>query len=249
VHPDDHPVMNEILRLLNTFEVWIYILLGLVGIYYLQKFIRALNEWHGTIFGLERDNAQRRLNEAVTVLILSLLIAAGEFFVTTFVIPTVPGLQVLSTPTLDVLTTPTTTLAAVPATLAPGGTVSPGLETATVTPTLNSGQSSNGCIAGKLEFTAPVNGQEISGVVALKGKLVVENFGFYKYEYSKPGSNTWVTIAAGNEIKADGSLGFWDVSLLPIGDYLLHIIVYDNKGQQLPACAISVKVSTPAASP
>jgi hypothetical protein len=236
--------MNEILRLLNTFEVWIYILLGLVGLFYFQKFIRALNEWHGTIFGLERDNAQRRLNEAVTVLVLSILIAAGEFSIKTFVIPTIPGMQMLSTPTLDVLTTPTITLAALPTSLQVDSQPS-GQDTPTVTPTPASGQPSNGCVPGKIEFTSPINGAEVTGVVALKGNLVVENFGFYKYEYSKPGSNTWITLAAGNVINPDGSLGIWDVSLLIPGDYLLHIIVYDNKGQALPACVISVKVSTP----
>ncbi len=240
--------MNEILSLLKTFEVWIYILLGLVGLFYFQKFLRALNEWHGTIFGLERDNAQRRLNEAVTILVLAVLISAGEFFVTTFIIPTMPGMQMLNTPTLDILSTPTITLVVLPTSLQvtsqPGGLV-----TLTVTPTPASGQTSNGCITGKIEFTSPQNGAEVSGVVALKGTLVIENFGFYKYEYSKPGSNSWVTIAAGNEIQSDGSLGFWDVSLLVPGDYLLHIIVYDNKGQALPACEISVKVSAVATSP
>jgi hypothetical protein len=240
--------MNEILRLLKSFEVWIYILLGFVSLFYLQKFIRALKEWHGTIFGLERENAQRRLNEAVTVLVLAIIIAAGEFLISTFIFPTIPGVQILSTPTLDVLASPTVTLAALPTNSVIGSQI-PGLETATVTPTPISGQSANGCITGKLTFTAPVNGEKVSGVVALKGTLVVTNFGFYKYEYSKPGSNTWVTIAAGNEIKTDGSLGFWDVSLLPIGDYLLHIIVYDNKGQALPACQISVTVATSATSP
>jgi len=187
--------MNEILRLLQTFEIWIYILLGLVGLFYFQKFIRALNEWHGTIFGLERDNAQRRLNEAVTVLVLSLIIAVGEFSITTFVIPTIPGVQILSTPTLDVLSTPTTTLAVLP-TILPVSSQFPGQAVLTDTPTSVSGQASNGCVPGKLEFTAPVNGEAISGVVSLKGTLVVENFGFYKYEYSKPGTNTWITIAA-----------------------------------------------------
>jgi hypothetical protein len=240
--------MNEILRLLKTFEVWIYILLGLVGLFYFQKFFRALNEWHGTIFGLERDNAQRRLNEAVTVLVLSLLIAACEFSITTFVIPTIPGMQILSTPTLNVLITPTITLAALPTNLQISSQPA-GQETPTVTPTPASGQPSNGCVPGKIEFTTPVNGAEVSGSVALKGTLVVENFGFYKYEYSKPGSTTWITIAAGNKIEPDGSLGSWDVSLLMPGDYLLHIIVYDNKGQALPACVVSVKVSTPLPSP
>jgi len=240
--------MNEILRLLKTFEVWIYILLGLVGLFYLQKFIRAFKEWKGTIFGLERENAQRRLNEAVTILVLSVLIAAAEFFVTSFIIPTVPGMQLLSTPTLNVLATPTITLP-VASTGLVDGTQPSGLETPVETSTATPGGSVNGCVVGKIEFTSPENGGEVNGQVELKGTISITNFGFYKYEYSKPGSNTWITIAAGNEIKADGSLGNWDVSLLLPGDYLLHLIVYDNKGQAFPACVIAVKVVPPLSSP
>ena len=242
--------MNDILRLLNTFEVWIYILIGLVGFFYLRKFILALKEWHGTIFGLERDNAQRRLNEAATVLVLSLLIAASEFLLTTFVIPTIPGLQVLNTPTLNVLSSPTGTLMVISTgdlsnIAATGQTQLPGIQvsqTETMTPE-NTGSA--GCIAGKIQFTSPKNGDQISGLVNLKGVISVPDFGFYKYEYSQPGSNTWITIAAGNQINPDGDIGSWNVSLLVPGDYLLHIIVYNNEGQQLPPCEISVNVVSP----
>ncbi len=104
--------MNEIIRLLKTYEVWIYLLLGLVGLFYGRKFFVALQEWRGTIFGLERENASRRLSEATSVLVLVALMAAGEFLMVSFVSPIFPGVQVLSTPTLDILTTPTITLAA-----------------------------------------------------------------------------------------------------------------------------------------
>jgi hypothetical protein len=240
--------MNEILRLLKTFEVFIYILLGLVGFYYLQKFVFALKEWHGTIFGLERENAQRRLNEAVAVLSLSILIAAGEFIVTTFVIPIIPGMQLINTPTLDILASPTATLPVLPTNLQTNDLPASRV-TLTVTPTNGSPQNANGCIPGKIDFTSPTDGADVTGIVQLKGHVAISNFGFYKYEFSIPGSNTWVTIAAGNEIKPDGSLGFWDVSLLVPGDYLLHLIVYDNQGQQSSPCVISVKVATPVTTP
>jgi hypothetical protein len=107
------------------------------------------------------------------------------------------------------------------------------------------GSSASGCIPGKFEFTIPSNGQEVSGIVELKGILAVQNFGFYKYEYSRPGSNVWITIAAGNQINPDNSLGHWDTSQLVPGDYLLQLVVTDNKGQMLPACVTSVKVVAP----
>jgi hypothetical protein len=231
--------MNDILRFLKAFEVWIYVLLGLAGLLYLRRFILALRDWQGTVFGMERNIAQRRLNEAATGLALAMLIAAGEFFLTSFVLPSVPSIDVLQTPTLAVLTTPTPTLTA------PIGGVAttPLFPTATVA--TSGSTSASGCIPGKFEFMVPTAGQEVSGTVELKGILAIENFGFYKYEYSRSGSNVWITIAAGNEINQDNSLGHWDTSQLVPGDYLLQLVVTDNKGQMLPACVTTVKVVAP----
>jgi hypothetical protein len=236
--------MNDILRLLKAFETWIYVILGLAGLAYLRKFTLALRDWRATEFGMERSIAQRRLNEAATGLVLAVLIALAEIFVTSFVVPRVPNLQVLSTPTLAVLTTPTSTL---PAGLPGLVETTPLFPTATVVTA--GGQPAGGCIANKLEFTDPKNGQNVSGIVNLKGILAVENFGFYKYEYSRVGSNVWITIAAGNQINPDQSLGFWDTSQLTPGDYLLQLVVTDNKGMQLPACVTSVKVVSPTRTP
>jgi hypothetical protein len=235
--------MNEILRFLKANEVLIYVLLGLLGLYHLRKFVLALREWQATVFGLERNNAQRRLNASASILTLAILIAAGEFILISFVLPRVPNFQVLQTPTLLVLTTVTPTLAL----SKPGSQTTPLFPTATQ---VNSAtQVGNGCKPGKLEFTVPKNGQVVSGVLELKGILIVENFGFYKYEYSKSGSNVWITIAAGNTINPDQSLGFWDTSQLLPGDYQLSLVVSDNKSQFLPACITTVKVVSPSPIP
>ena len=182
---------------------------------------------------------------------------AENFFITTFVIPNVPGIVVLNTPTMNVFFTPTAILESNSTitslnTLQVNGTVTTetipdSQETATVTP--EGGQALNGCVAGKLDLTAPPDGGNVSGVTQLSGVIQVTNFGFYKYEYSTAGSNTWVTIAAGNEVKSDGSLGNWDVSLLNPGDYQLRLVVYDNQGIALTPCVISVKILTPTNSP
>jgi hypothetical protein len=239
--------MIQIIRLLKLFEVWIYILLGLVSFLYLQKFVNALKEWKGTVFGLEKDNALRRINEAVTVLVLSLLVAGGELFLTTFVYSSVPGVQVLNTPTLNVIASPTVTLNISSGTITVQGSSGTAEVITSISPSTSptTSQAQNGCIQGKLDFTSPEPGEQISGSVELLGTLVITDFGFYKYEYSKPGSSIWVTIAAGNEIKPNGSLGFWDVSLLVPGDYLLRLVVFDNQGQALSPCVIPVTVVAP----
>jgi len=230
--------MNEILRFLKTYEVWVYVLLGLVGLVYVRKLILALIEWRGAIFGLERENAQRRLSEATSMIILLFLLAAGQFLLVSFVSPSLPDVQALATPTLNILATQTATLpvgtpASLSETLLPGTTLQP------VT------QSSTGCIADQLEFTFPESGNEIKGMAELKGTVSVEDFGFYKYEYTQPGSSTWLTIAAGNSTILDGILGVWDTSQLIPGDYLLRLVVTDHQGQELSPCVIPIRVAAP----
>lgn len=229
--------MNEIFRFLKANEVWIYILLGLAGFIPLRNFISGLREWQGTIFGLERDIAQRKLNGAISILVLLTLLAAAEFLFTSFVCPAIPDVQVLPTETLSVLTTPTITLPVISG-IKPTEQISTTLPQATA-----QNAPANGCVAGKVEFSFPKSTDEVSGVVEIKGTVNVPNLGFFKYEYSQPGSNTWITIAAGNGIKNNDVLGKWDTTQLSPGDYLLHIVVYDNKGVQLPVCETPVKVA------
>jgi hypothetical protein len=231
--------MKEIIRALKFAEIGIYILLGLFVLVWFRKVVIAVNDWRGTYFGLERDNAQRRLSQAVSVLVLLLLVGVLEFFVASFIFPGIPGLEMSSTPTLNPLATATVTLPA----LALEQTPSSLFPTATLASSL-AGQT-NGCIPGQVELTSPKNGDQIKKLVELKGTIAVQDFGFYKYEYTNQGSDTWTTIAAGNELKPDGSLGLWDVSLIPTGDYLLRLVVTDNKGEMLPPCILSVKIIAP----
>src|SRR5450759_4860054 len=102
--------MKEIIRALKSVEVGIYILLGLLVLVYFRKVLIAVNDWRGTYFGLERENAQRRLSQAVSILVLLLLVGVLEFFVVSFIFPGIPGVQISSTLTLNPLATLTTTL-------------------------------------------------------------------------------------------------------------------------------------------
>lgn len=95
---------------------------------------------------------------------------------------------------------------------------------------------------GKLEWTEPKSGSEISGNVDLMGTVNVTNFGFYKYEYSQD-NIIWNTIQAGTTVVTNGLLGNWDTSLLTPGDYSVRLIVTNNEGEPLTPCVLSVKVN------
>jgi len=231
--------MVELLRFLKTIEGGVYLVLGLIGLFPLRKILSAWGELQRATFGLERENAQRRLSEATGFFFLLALLAAGEFLLVTFVSPTVPGVQALATPTLDVLSTSTATL---PAELSGQATQLP-LMAETLAPA-NQVQPT-GCVAGQMEFTFPTAGEEISGKVTLQGTVNIPDFGFYKYEFSQPGKSSWTTIAAGNVIRNKEDLGPWDTTQVGAGDYLLRLVATDHQGLELPACIIPMRIAAP----
>ena len=226
--------LERILPALQQYELGIYVLLGVVALINFQKLVSAWNEWRGALFGIERDIALRRFRTNLTIFVLVILFALVEFVIVSFVIPSYPGNVALATPTLDVLATPTVTLVA-----RIGGVAT---DKATSTPTPQPTVQAEGCVPGQIEWIEPTPGQEISATVRLVGTVNVPNLGFFKYEYSEPGSDLWNTIAANNEPKVKGEIGFWNTSQLQPNDYLLRLVVVDNQNQTLPVCTIQVRV-------
>ncbi|MEI8131584.1 MAG: hypothetical protein WCG34_04060 [Leptolinea sp.] len=221
--------MLEILGFLTKYEVWIYILAGGVAIVYARKAFLALEDRRAAFFGLERENANRQLAAAGSVLGFMVLLGIAEFVFVTFISPFVPQAKILVTPTLDLLAQPTITLPAAPVAIA--GT--PG------TPVPN---RSNGCIPGQLEFTNVEPGQEFSGTIKLEGTTNIPGFGFYKYEYGQPGQENWVTIAAGNEIKTNAEIGTWNITQLPQGDYELRLVVINQQNESMTPCVVPIRI-------
>ncbi len=224
--------MDELLRFLQKYEVWIYVVLGIGALVYIQKLVQSWNEWRSTVFGLEREAAQRKLSAALTILVLMALLVLSEFFIVSFVVPSIPQQSTLATPTLDLLATSTATLppqaGATPTGQSPQTTAAPLIE---------------GCTPGVIEWTAPRPGESVSQTIELKGTVNVPNLGFFKYEYAPVGSDDWVTIAAGNQPLIDGFIGTWNTTQLVPGDYRLRLVVVDNQNQFFPACVVQVRVA------
>ncbi len=226
--------MRELFPVLKAYEIWIYVFLGLVLLFYLRKFILAARELRSALFGFEKAVAQRKLSVSLTFVILFGLLIFAEFVLVSFVAPALPNLKILPTPTLSLLTTPTVALP----TAAFGSTAT--IEPLQVTPTLI---SVDGCQPGRIEWVFPQDGDTLQGSVNVVGTVNVENLGFYKYEYTPAGSNEWVTIAAGNQPVNNAELqGTWNTSQLIPGDYQLRLVVTDNQNNIFPACIVSIRV-------
>jgi len=231
--------MIELLNFLNSVEIWIYVLAGIVVIIFLRRMLLAWSEWRAALFGLERETAHRRFRSSLSILAFAIVFAAVEFIIATFVSPAVAQLSPLPTPTVDFAATP---LAGI---LNPAGGTQAAPTESQLSPTQGASLT-EGCVAGQIEWTFPKSGEKISGTVELKGTVNVPNLGFFKYEYSQPGGESWTTIAAGNGSRVDAPLGgMWNTELLTPGDYLLRIVVADNANNLFPTCLIQIQVVAP----
>ncbi|HZD58781.1 MAG TPA: hypothetical protein VE136_18765, partial [Anaerolineales bacterium] len=188
--------MAEALRFFRAYEFWIYTLLALGALIYIRKFILAWDELRAAAFGLERESAQSRLNQAASMLVLLLSMGLGVFLMVTFVAPSVPGAFPLNTPTLDLLATATTTLPAI----TPGQSETVGM---TATPPTVEPAGGEGCVPGQVMLASPEDGAEVTGVITLTGTADLQNFGFYKYEVQRPDEPVWLTIQAGRNTVVD----------------------------------------------
>jgi hypothetical protein len=225
--------MEQALQFFRDYEIWIYVILGLLGLWQIRKFALSWEELRGAFFGMEREAAQSRVNKAATLIVMFIIMAIVEFSLVTFVVPTVPGANPLPTSTLDLLATPTTTL--------PASTQSPG-EIQEATPTPGEVVAAEGCSAGQINFISPANGSNVSGSVTISGSADVLNFGFYTLQIARPGDAIWLPIVVGQKPVKNDVLGTWDTSSLTPGEYMFKLEVTDNVGNVLDPCTIQVLV-------
>jgi hypothetical protein len=223
--------MGPVYRTLASYEPLIYIALAIGGLFAFRRMWRSWREWRDSVYGLEREFALRRLGQATAAAFLILALIFVEFFIATFIAPSLPATDLLATPTLDLLLTPEGTQSPADATQA---ALSP------VTQEVPSGMS--GCIPEEIMITFPEPGDEVSGIVQITGTADVPNFGFYKYEVARLGTQEWATISADRNPKQNEELGEWNTASLTNGDYFLRLVITDNVGMALEPCVIAVRV-------
>ena len=219
--------MGSIYRTLANYEPLIYIALTIGGLFAFRRMWRAWREWRDSVYGLEREFALRRLGQATVVALLILGLVFAEFFIATFIAPSLPASDILATPTLNLLVTP-------------AGTLSPDSTAAPVTQEVPSGMS--GCVPDQIMITSPEPGKDVNGIVNIIGTANVPNFGFYKYEIAPMGAQNWATISAYREQVREDTLGEWNTASLTNGDYFLRLVITDNVGVSLEPCVIAVRV-------
>src|SRR5436190_10605016 len=172
-------------RFFSTYAPLIYISLAIFGLFAFRRMWTKWREWRDAVYSLEREFALGRLVRATAIGFLVFGLFFVEFYVATFIAPTLPASDLSMTPTLDLLATPQPTLSNLdPAQL-------------TLTPVQPPQNGMTGCVADKIMITSPKSGETISATVEITGTANVPNFGFYKYEIAPTGNTqNWYTIAA-----------------------------------------------------
>jgi hypothetical protein len=222
--------MAEFYKFLASFEALIYILLAMGALFAFRWLWRSWRESQTAIFAMEREFSSRRLGQSAAVSTLIAVLFCAEFFMATFIIPGLPSDVFLTTPTLDLISTPKGTLSAQMMTQFANS------------PPQTAVANVIGCTPNQIMLTTPAAGDEIKGTVELIGTVNIPNFGFYKYEVARLGTDTWATISADRNTVNNGLLGRWNTTALTPGDYQLRLVVTDNQGKVLPACVVPVRI-------
>jgi hypothetical protein len=223
--------MGYVYRSLDTYEPLIYISLAILGLFVFRRMWVMWREWRDAVYTLEREFALGRLGRATALGFLVLALFFVEFYIATFVAPSLPASDLMTTPTLDLLASPQATLLPVDATQA-----------ALVTQPVQSGMS--GCVTDQIMITSPRSGEDVSAVVDLIGTANVPNFGFYKYEIALEGTQNWATVSAEREPKINELLGKWNTLSLSNGAYFLRLVITDNVGNSLEPCVTHPRVES-----
>lgn len=218
--------MVETLALIDRYQVWLYVFLGLAALGYARQAWNAYQDLQRSLFGLEREQAIGRLKRSGAFVGLAVFSAAAIFVLTTYVTPSLPAAVPTPLPTISLLITPIEGAGPVDITAAP-----------------SVGVDSSGCQNPQATMTDPQPNATLSGTVVIRGTAAIANFGFFKLEYrGLTDQGAWRAILAHEMTVTDGDLGTWDTSLVLPGDYALRLVVVDTAGNAPLPCTIPVRI-------
>lgn len=242
-------IMPTLVRLIAKYAVYLYVICGLILLPFLRDFRKAHFD-RQSIFPLERESANKRSKRATLGILLVLAIAAGIFYISSYVGPTVVELNETPTPTHTVsllLATPTSpplpptetpTITSTP-TRRPRPTPQPIVPEDTPTPLA----VVPSCPDPGVQLYSPGVNAVLQGNVEVRGTATIENFGYYKFEFkSLAVADEWHHVYTGQQAISNGVLGYWNVEPLPDGPYLFQLVVVDATGNYPPPCQVTVSI-------
>jgi hypothetical protein len=242
--------MLEFLRPIVIFDTWLYIILGIIAVFFLRLMWLAHRDRSRSIFSLERENASVRLTRAFAGFMIVLVVMLGVYYLSLITPTIVPPPPATATPTPIIALPPTPTPPPLLPTPTPTATPAPTLvptqavvEEASPTPTSDLSRGvPPACPNPAARITRPGDGAVVIGLVQVQGAAAIENFDYYKFEFQDPVSGEWVFIARYDNSVPEGVLGSWNSDTVPPGSYQFRLVVVDKTGNFPEPCQINLQV-------
>ena len=215
--------MDSLFIFLVRYQNWIYAVLALILLIYLKKLIGAIQDWNSTIFGLEREYAQKKLNTALVMVIVSVLLLIAEFVSINYLISDHASAD----------------------TSAGGGLLEPAVDSEIVAVETAADENGyrGGCEVGVLEWISPRQSEVIKGLYTLSATVNVPDMGFFRYDYAPLSDPTnWNAISAGNLPVIEGVLGPLATTEIENGDYILRLEVLSKTNEVWAPCDVSIRI-------
>jgi hypothetical protein len=91
----------------------------------------------------------------------------------------------------------------------------------------------------------PFDGAEVSGDVEIRGSAMIDDFQYFKVEYSTSWQpDNWIMIGETTTREVEhGLLAVWPAAALPPGEYRLRLTVVDNSCNYGPMDEIAVRIA------
>lgn len=216
--------MVAVLAFVQDYEMVVYYLAALVGLYNVYLFLAAQIRLSKTAFGLERELNAGRRTRALAALLLIIVLAAGVNLAVRYGLPEAQRAE----------------QARINANAANLPTIAP-----TPTPLVLFGVDVTGCNNLKARLLEPRPGQAVKGKVTLRIVADIINFAFYKIELGTPGEpDLWVTLYNNNEPAPEEEpfSWTWDSATVVPGVYHLRLTVMKADLTSPPPCVVPVQV-------
>jgi len=247
--------MEQVLAILSDYQWLIYVVLGIILLFFLRRALLARREGARSIFKLEQEQARKRYGQSVTICAILLLFMAGVFLVSNPMLPE-PAATPEPTPTVTSgpLAASTLTSTAEPATITPTTTATPQRPTRPPRPTETPGAEATeapvvspaACPNPNVRITYPGVNQVVQGNVPVRGTANIADFQYYKVEVG-PGGNPkdyeWTVVGNLHQSPVSGGvLETFNGGAYPPGTYTLRLVVVDQTGNYPEPCRVTVTV-------